>query len=134
MGSGALNMKMWKDEQLGLTFLWALNGHRAPVKDEDDSKLSWRGILFALIWCVCGAFSTYNFNIELTKGRLSFRRVQLAWNEFMPCCFSHMMLLLVSAVVRAPKVAPFRHLYLTSRFLGVILMSNALLTFVQLVT
>jgi len=146
MLSSSILIIMWKDEQFGLTFLAALNHLGKPGglaalagnagEGQQPTRFSIWGALFVHVYCWCGAMSMYNFNIELMRHfqRDTWRSFQYAFNEFLPCLFAHLMLALNSAVLRTPKVAPFRQLYISSRIVGLILMVNSTVTFCEFVT
>jgi len=147
MLTSSLQIVMWKDEQFGLTFLAVLNNMakpgglienpvQGPADDDRHAHFSMWGALFVHICCFCGAASTYNFNVELARHfTLSdVRSLQLAFNEFLPCLFAHMMLLLTSAVMRTPKAAPFRQMYTLLRYLCVAITINSAMTLQEFVT
>mmetsp|Transcript_33205 Transcript_33205/g.94420 ORF Transcript_33205/g.94420 Transcript_33205/m.94420 type:complete len:468 (-) Transcript_33205:187-1590(-) len=143
MVSSSIQIVMWKDEQFGLTFLAVLNNLESPgklanlvnnpnTKDGDDAHASFStlGAFFIHVYCICGAMSMYNFNIEVKRATEvnTWRSIQFALNEFLPCLFAHMMIALTSAVMRTPKLAPFRQLYRGARWTCLLLMFNSMCT------
>jgi len=135
MVSSSISIFMWQDQQFGLTFLAVLNnlgkpgGLTAP-DDGDDSRISAWTAVFIHICCICAALSTYNFNLEMMRHFEvdTVRSFQVAFNEFLPCLFAHMMLLLTSAVVHTPKLAPFRQMYVCAQMLVLALTINSACT------
>jgi len=140
--AASITIKMWKDEQFGLTFLTGINAHQHPggvnvqvggdsENDRRRSTFSTMGVIFVHIFSWCGAMSTYNVLVELARylEKGTFRDFQYAFNEMMPCLFVHIMLAVYSAVLRTPKLSPFRQLFTLSRVLGVILAINSSITF-----
>jgi len=139
--ASSIQMKMWKDEQFGLTFLAGMNqlNHPGAVnilvggESESDTKASFstRGLVLVHIFTWCGAMSTYNVLVELARffNHGTIRNFQFAFNEMLPCLFVHLMLLMSSAVLRVPKFAPFRQLFIFARALGILLAINSTCTF-----
>jgi len=140
MVSSSISIFMWQDQQFGLTFLAVLNnlgkpGGSAKPDDGDDSRISAWSAVFIHLCCICGALSTYNFNLEMMKHLEvdTWRSFQLAFNEFLPCLFSHMMLLLTSAVMHTPKVAPFRQMHVCAQVLILVMTVNSASTLVEFI-
>jgi len=139
--ASSVQMKMWKDEQFGLTFLSGMNKLQHPGavnilvggESEEDTKASFstRGLVLVHVFCWCGAMSTYNGLVDLARfiNSGTLRDFQYAFNEWLPCLFVHLMLVMSSAVLRVPKFAPFRQLFLFARVLGVCLAINSSFTF-----
>lgn len=130
MVASSIQIELWKAEEFGLTFLAVLNNVKRIGMHK--SSFSVRGLAFVHMCCVLGALATYNAMIELStfsKTDGSYRSLQLAFNEFVPALFAHLMLLLTSAVLRPPKSSPFRQLYLLVREVCVLLLFNSLYTF-----
>jgi len=140
---------MWKDEQFGLTFLAVLNKLGGPAgrpmisrgdfqDNPQEARFSPCGVIFIHVYCLAGAFAVYDFNLTLAlvvKGKLHLlRAIQLAFNEFVPFIVCNMVLALTSAVVRMPKLAPYRQLFLGMRFVALLLLLNSCSTFIDLIT
>jgi len=137
VGSGAM-IVMWKDEQFGLTFIAALNNLGGPNGKpvvlraqadletvEEEVTFSLRGATFIMIYCFAATVSAYNFMTSLARGtdpRMSqANAIVRSFNALLPCIFAHVMMGLNSAVVKAPKMAPFRQLYFGCRFLALVM-------------
>lgn len=135
----SIRLNMWTHEQFGLAFLNELNFLKAPdgvelLIESDPARrgnFSQRGVIFIHLFCWCGAMSTYNVNIELASYmRSGLRRdAQLAFNEFIPWLFAHLMLAVNSAILRVPRLSPFRQLFKFTRILCVVLTANSTVTF-----
>mmetsp|Transcript_27564 Transcript_27564/g.79864 ORF Transcript_27564/g.79864 Transcript_27564/m.79864 type:complete len:148 (-) Transcript_27564:317-760(-) len=128
---------MWKDEQFGLSFMSFLNYLGDPTKlatiangdaDESQSRISFTGAIFIHVYCVCGAASIYNFNIRLKQYFTDpmWSNLQEAFDDFLPALVAHLMLAVTSAVLRTPRVAPFKQLYKIGRYGCLILMLNSM--------
>lgn len=136
----ACQIIMWKDEQFGLTFLAALNNlggpngrpviavrvdEDAPLENEEANTFSWRGALFIMMYCYAATISAYNFltsMCDLGDHDISGTYVvERSFNALLPCIFTHTLLGLNSAVLKAPKVAPFRQLYMGCRVLALLM-------------
>jgi len=77
--------------------------------------------------------SAYNFSIEMGKHfRLfSTRSDQMAFEELMPFLYCHAMLLLTSAVVRAPEGPPYRQLLIFMRVMCAAVAVNSTITWLE---
>mmetsp|Transcript_99347 Transcript_99347/g.270062 ORF Transcript_99347/g.270062 Transcript_99347/m.270062 type:complete len:86 (+) Transcript_99347:1-258(+) len=79
--------------------------------------------------------SAYNFSIEMAKHfRLTVRSDQMSFEELMPFLYCHAMLLLTSAVVRAPEGPPYRQLLIFMRVMCVAVTVNSTITWVEFLT
>eukprot|EP00928_Gymnodinium_smaydae_P052838 TRINITY_DN36989_c0_g1_i1.p1 TRINITY_DN36989_c0_g1~~TRINITY_DN36989_c0_g1_i1.p1 ORF type:complete len:521 (+),score=69.61 TRINITY_DN36989_c0_g1_i1:82-1563(+) len=140
---------MWKDEQYGLTFLAVLNELGTPqglnriatgdVREWSPENLnvtfSMAGAIFIHVYCFAVSFSVYNMMMELMNvaERPTLRNIQFAFNELVPAIVCIMVLALASAVVRSPRIAPYRQLFIGIRVLSVILVLNSLSTTLEFV-
>jgi len=134
MGSG-VQIVMWKDEQFGLTFLAVLNDGRPKVLTsqrelEEASTFTPTGTIFIMIYCLASALSFYTVTIALTAVQLQAEVglalvISNAVNDFLPCLFAHIMLALNSAVIKSPKMSPFRQLYFAARIVAIIMVINS---------
>jgi len=139
--SSALMIIMWKDEQFGLTFMAALNnlggaqGRPVVLLNTGDEEVvtetqtfSMRGAIFIMIYCTAATASTYNFFtsiVDMNKDGNSVSSIlQRTFDVFLPCVFAHLLLALNAAVIKLPKAAPFRQLYVCCRVLSVLMMVN----------
>lgn len=55
------------------------------------------------------------------KGLKTAVAISNSFNAFLPCLFAHLMLALNSAVIKTPKMPPFRQLYLLARVLAIVM-------------
>ncbi|CAK0795424.1 unnamed protein product [Prorocentrum cordatum] len=139
-GASFIQIVMWKDEQFGLSFLPSRNKFYKRARCQMGKKTSgdtpsWRGVLFITLCCWCGAMSAYNFSIEMAKHfRLTVRSDQMSFEELMPFLYCHAMLLLTSAVVRAPEGPPYRQLLIFMRVMCVAVTVNSTITWVEFLT
>lgn len=134
LGSG-VQIVMWKDEQFGLTFLAVLNDGRPKVLTsqkelEEASTFTPTGTIFIMIYCFASALSFYTVTIALTAVTLQAEVglalvISNAINDFLPCLFAHIMLALNSAVIKSPKMSPFRQLYFAARIVAIIMVFNS---------
>jgi len=144
---GVIMIVMWKDEQFGLTFLAVLNQlgdprgrplvARETTGDREEQTLSWPTALFIIVYIFGATVSVYDTMISMNDmwhtSKPSHRMDVLSrtFNRFLPCIFAHSMLALTSGVYRAPKVAPFRQLYIACRFIGILMCINSTAQFVS---
>jgi len=138
-GSG-LMIVMWKDEQFGLTFLAVLNGLGGPSgkplipgneQVEEEETYSPTETVFIMVYCLAAALSVYCFTIDIREFTFSdalkgVETFNAAFNAFLPCIFSHMLLVVRSAVMKTPKTSPFRELLIGSRWFAAIMVLNSL--------
>merc|ERR1719433_2354457 len=107
---------MWKDEQFGLTFLSALNkldmvqrGHgleAIEAQAEEAPYFSARGIIFLLVYICIAVVTSYNFNLCLVETMI-YRtpyKVKDTFFEAFTFLSMHLLMALLSAVVRTPKM------------------------------
>eukprot|EP00434_Breviolum_minutum_P031633 symbB.v1.2.027968.t1/scaffold2912.1/size67362/1 len=140
LGSGVMIL-MWKDEQFGLTFLAVLNDGPPSILNREEvtkaATFSVSGTIFIMIYCLAAALSTYCLFISLTimgeRHRTWTTAVAIsnAFNAFLPCLFAHLMLALNSAVIKTPKMSPFRQLYILARALAIFMVVNSLSRMVE---
>lgn len=131
----AVMILMWKDEQFGLTFLAVLNdGPPSILSREEISKaatFSISGTIFIMIYCLAAAMSFYGLFISISLMRHKHHSLTTAialsnaFNAFLPCLFVHLMLALNSAVLKTPKMSPFKQLYIMARVLAIVMVLNS---------
>mmetsp|Transcript_9408 Transcript_9408/g.21392 ORF Transcript_9408/g.21392 Transcript_9408/m.21392 type:complete len:451 (-) Transcript_9408:95-1447(-) len=118
---------MWKDEQFGLTFLSALNKlekvkrgsspSEQNVQDDNADHFSPRGVLFLIVYMCIGVVCSYNFNLCLNEAVLnpSFHLIKDVFFEAFTWLVMHLLIALLSAVVRTPKMEPYHSLFILTR-------------------
>lgn len=132
----AVMILMWKDEQFGLTFLAVLNeGPPSILTNEEElhkaATFSKSGTIFIMIYCLAAALSVYCLFITLTLIKDHHQTLKTAvsisnaFNAFLPCLFAHLMLALNSAVIKTPKMSPFKQLYIMARVLAIFMVVNS---------
>lgn len=144
----AVQIVMWKDEQFGLTYLGVLNqlggpsGRPVVLRQtvdsealEEEQTFTWRGAMFVMIYGAAATVSVYNSLTALTnigRGRRSAMiYVERSFNALLPCIFAHLLLGVNSAVIRMPRQAPFRQLYIGCRWLALLMIAFGTANLVQ---
>jgi len=156
-----MGLLMWRGEQFGGAMIPALNrlGHVAvradptshngqlvvEVKEQDKAKaqdalnprLSWRGLVFLIVYIFIGAFqilascTCLNHHMDYRDDPERFRRfLNVFVTSFVNVCIVHMVLALNSVTVTMPKRGdePFRSLVILMRVLSLIVLVNSVLT------
>eukprot|EP00930_Biecheleria_cincta_P045748 TRINITY_DN31528_c0_g1_i1.p1 TRINITY_DN31528_c0_g1~~TRINITY_DN31528_c0_g1_i1.p1 ORF type:complete len:554 (-),score=73.66 TRINITY_DN31528_c0_g1_i1:35-1672(-) len=138
-GSG-IQIVMWKDEQFGLTFLAVLNHLGGPSgrpmvltpggNMQEEQTFSRTGTLFIMIHCFSSALSFYAsamlmHSVKHNTNLTMVRWITMSIDALIPCILAHIMLVLNSAVIKTPTMAPFRQLYIGARVLAACMVLNS---------
>jgi len=143
---GSLQLVLWRDEQFGLTYMAVMNklgGHtgRPIVSTGPDDKaheqdgFSLVGLFFIHFFSLTAAVSCYDFNMAVADFVFNpgLGNLHRAIADLAPAIVLHMEIALQSAVVRTPRSAPYRQIFVLMRIVATVLAFDSVIAFIHLV-
>lgn len=142
---GSIQLVQWRCEKFGLVYMAVLNKleshHEQPAektaseREQEPVRYSARSLWMIHIFCIAGAISCYDFNLQLSRmiSDPSWMKLHETVEELLPCIILHMQIALRTAVVRTPHFAPYYQLFVAMRVLSVMLVLDTMASFVALV-